>query len=52
MVLIGACKNSLTPPIIFEPGETLPHKDYIEIILRHAQSEGTRLIDNDFINQK
>ncbi|CAF2648445.1 unnamed protein product [Rotaria sp. Silwood2] len=52
MVWLGASKNGLTSPIIFTPGETLSHKNYFEVILPHAQSEGSRLLDDDFIFQQ
>ncbi|CAF1428140.1 unnamed protein product, partial [Rotaria sp. Silwood1] len=52
MVWLGASKNGLTSPIIFEPGETLSHKNYIEVLLPHAQSEGERLLGEDFIYQQ
>ncbi|CAF2837225.1 unnamed protein product [Rotaria sp. Silwood2] len=52
MVWLGASKNGLTSPIIFTPGETLSHKNYIEVVLPHAQSEGSRLLDDDFIFQQ
>ncbi|CAF3447743.1 unnamed protein product [Rotaria sp. Silwood2] len=28
------------PPIIFKPGETLSHENYIEVVLPYAQFEG------------
>ncbi|CAF5008323.1 unnamed protein product, partial [Rotaria socialis] len=39
MVWLAASKNGLSLPIIFEPGETLTHENYIEIVLPHALSE-------------
>src|SRR5689334_22343671 len=52
MVRLGASKNGLTSPIIFTPWETLLRKNYIEVVLSHAQSEGSRLLDDDFIFQQ
>jgi hypothetical protein len=52
MVWLGASKNGLTAPLIFEPGETLTHKNYIEVVLPHAQAEGQRLLGDDFIYQQ
>ncbi|CAF4957938.1 unnamed protein product, partial [Rotaria socialis] len=52
MVWLGACKEGLTTPIIFKPGETLTHKNYIDIVLPHALAEGQRLLGEDFIYQQ
>ncbi|CAF1151578.1 unnamed protein product [Rotaria sordida] len=52
MVLLGTCKNSLTTPIIFEPGKTLTHSNYIEVVLPHALAEGRHLLGDDFIYQQ
>lgn len=52
MIWLGACKNGLTIPIIFKPGETLTHSNYIEIVLPHALAEGRRLLGDDFIYQQ
>jgi hypothetical protein len=52
MVWLGACKNGLTSPIIFKPGETLSHENYIEVVLPHAQAEGQRPLGDDFIYQQ
>jgi len=52
MIWLGACQNGLTAPIIFKPGETLSHKNYIEVVLPHAKSEGERLLGDDFIFQQ
>ncbi|CAM4820023.1 unnamed protein product [Rotaria magnacalcarata] len=49
MVWLAASKNGLSLPIIFEPGETLTHENYIEIVLPHALSEGQRLLGDNFI---
>ncbi len=49
---LGASKNDLKSPIIFEPDETLSHKNYIEVVLPHTQSEGKRLLGDDFIYQQ
>ncbi len=40
MVWLGTSKNDLTTPIIFKPRETLSNKNYIDVVLRYAQSEG------------
>jgi hypothetical protein len=52
MVWLGACKNGLTKPIVFQPGETMKHENYIAVVLPHALSEGQRLLGNDFIYQQ
>jgi hypothetical protein len=52
MVWLGASKNGLTRPIIFKPGETLTHENYIKIVLPHAKAEGRRLLGDDFIYQQ
>ncbi|CAF2096163.1 unnamed protein product [Rotaria magnacalcarata] len=52
MVWLGACKEGLTAPIIFKPGDTLTHKNYIDIVLPHALAEGQRLLGEDFIYQQ
>lgn len=52
MVWLGASKNGLTVPLIFKPGETLTHQNYIEVVLPHAKTEGLRLIGDDFIYQQ
>ncbi len=52
IVWLGASKNGLTSPVIFNPSETLSHKNYIEIVLPHAQSECERLLGDDFIFQQ
>ncbi|CAM2729276.1 unnamed protein product [Rotaria socialis] len=52
MVWLAASKNGLSLPIIFEPGETLTHENYIEIVLPHALSEGQRLLGDNFIYQQ
>ena len=52
MVWLGASKNGLTSPIIFEPGETLSHKNYVDVILPHGKAEGERLLGDDFIYQQ
>jgi hypothetical protein len=52
MVWLGAGKNGLTTPIVFKPGETLAHKNYIDVVLPHALSEGRRLLGKDFIYQQ
>ena len=52
MVWLAASKNGLSLPIIFEPGETLTHENYIEIVLPHALAEGQRLLGDDFIYQQ
>lgn len=52
MVWLAASKNGLSVPIIFKPGETLTHENYIEIVLPHALSEGRRLLGDDFIYQQ
>ncbi|CAF4275549.1 unnamed protein product, partial [Rotaria magnacalcarata] len=52
MVWLGACKEGLTTPIIFKPGETLTHKNYIDIVLPHVLTEGQRLLGEDFIYQQ
>jgi hypothetical protein len=52
MVWLGASKKGLTSPIIFKPGETLSHENYIEAVLPHAQSEGQQLLGDDFIYQQ
>ncbi|CAF4646770.1 unnamed protein product [Rotaria magnacalcarata] len=52
MVWLGACKEGLTTPIIFKPGETLTHKSYIDIVLPHALAESQRLLGEDFIYQQ
>ncbi len=49
---MGACRNGLTSPIIFKPGETLSHENYIDVVLPHARSEGKRLLGDDFIYQQ
>jgi hypothetical protein len=51
-VVIGAYKSGVTSPIICKPDETLSHKNYIEVVLPHAQSEDKRLLDDDFIFQQ
>jgi hypothetical protein len=52
MIWLGASKNGLTAPIIFEPGETLKNENYIKVVLPHALSEGRRLLGDDFIYQQ
>ncbi len=52
MVWLNASKNGLTVPLIFEPGATLTHKNYIEVVLPHAKAEDQRLLDDDFIYQQ
>ncbi|CAM4744288.1 unnamed protein product [Rotaria magnacalcarata] len=52
MVWLAASKNGLLLPIICEPGETLTHENYIEIVLPHALSEGQRLLGDNFIYQQ
>ncbi|CAF2099809.1 unnamed protein product [Rotaria magnacalcarata] len=52
MVWLGACKEGVTTPITFKPGETLTHKNYIDIVLPHAFAEGQRLLGEDFIYQQ
>jgi hypothetical protein len=49
---LGASKSGLKSPIIFKPGETLSYENYIEIVRPHAQSEGQRLLGDDFIYQE
>jgi len=36
MVWLGASKNGLTHPIIFEPDQTLAHENYIDVVLPRA----------------
>ncbi|CAF3367284.1 unnamed protein product [Rotaria socialis] len=52
MVWLAASKNGLSLPIIFEPGETLTHEKYVDIILPHARAECQRLLGDDFIYQQ
>lgn len=52
MVWLGASKHGLTSPVFFEPGETLSHSTYIDVVLPHAQSEGSDLFEDDFIFQQ
>lgn len=52
MIWLGASKNGLTSPIIFQPGETLSHENYINVVLPHARVEGERLLGTDFIYQQ
>ncbi|CAF4497109.1 unnamed protein product [Rotaria socialis] len=52
LVWLATSKNGLSLPIIFEPGETLTHENYIEIVLPHARAEGQRLLGDDFIYQQ
>ncbi|CAF4393824.1 unnamed protein product, partial [Rotaria magnacalcarata] len=52
MVWLGACKEGLTTPIVFKPGETLTHKNYVDIVLPHALAEDQRLLGEDFIYQQ
>ena len=52
MVWLGASKHGLTSPIVFKPGETLSHINYINIVLPHAHSEGLRLLGDHFIFQQ
>ncbi|CAF4492964.1 unnamed protein product, partial [Rotaria sp. Silwood2] len=52
MVWLGACKNGLTTPIIFAPGETLTHSNYVEVVLPHGLAEDRRLLGDDFIYQQ
>ena len=52
MVWLGACHNGLTSPLFFKPGETLTHKNYIDVVLPHALSEGERLLGDRFIYQQ
>ena len=52
MVWLGASRNGLTGSIIFEPGQTLAHENYIDVVLPHALSEGRRLIGDGFIYQQ
>ncbi|CAF4405742.1 unnamed protein product [Rotaria magnacalcarata] len=44
--------EGLTTPIIFKPGETLTHKNYIDIVLPRALAEGQRLLGEVFIYQQ
>ncbi|CAF4881239.1 unnamed protein product [Rotaria socialis] len=39
MIWFAISKNGCSIPIIFQPGETLTHKNYIEIVVPHAVSE-------------
>ncbi|CAF2075237.1 unnamed protein product [Rotaria magnacalcarata] len=53
MIWLAVSKNGRSIPIIFKPGETLTHENYIKIVLApHALSEGRRLLDDDFIYQQ
>ena len=52
MVWAGAYKNGLKSPIIFKPGKTLTHSNYIDVVLPHALAEGQRLLGEDFIYQQ
>ncbi|CAF1280271.1 unnamed protein product [Rotaria sp. Silwood1] len=52
LVWLGASRNGLTTPIIFKPGETLKHINYIKVVLPHALAEGRRLLGDDFIYQQ
>ena len=38
--------------MIFEPGEPLPHKNYINVFLQRVQPEDEWLLNDDFISQK
>ena len=37
MVWLIASKNGFMSSIIFKPGETLSHENYIDVVLPHAQ---------------
>ncbi|CAF4919357.1 unnamed protein product, partial [Rotaria socialis] len=52
MIWFAISKNGCYIPIIFQPGETLTHKNYIEIVVPHAVSEGRRLLSDGFIYSK
>ena len=45
MVWVGAFEKDLASPIIFNLDERLSHENYTEVILPHAQSEGTRMLE-------